>query len=88
MAKNTKNANGKANGTAPKALREGSAVARLVALILNKPMDADAIVKALKTEKNLGKRTTKAYVSGFRGGLKNAGFTLKSTEKGWIVAKA
>jgi hypothetical protein len=86
-AKKATTTTGKANGTEKKTLREGSFVARLVALIQGKPLEAEAIVKALKAEKHLGKRTPAAYVSGFRRGLKRAGFALASGDKGWTISK-
>jgi len=70
------------------AFREGSLLANLYSVLKDsKAHPSEEIVKALKAEKRLGDRTAANYVGGFRAGLKKAGFTLTSTEAGFVLAK-
>jgi hypothetical protein len=79
--------------TAPKKeagqFREGSFLAQLHDLLTDgQPHKAEDIVAHLKAQKHLINRTASSFVGGFRAGLKKAGYTLTSTDQGYVMTQA
>src|SRR5262245_43904297 len=69
--------------------REGSFLAQLHSLLSDgQPHKAEDIVAHLKAQKHLTSRTASSFVGGFRAGLKKAGYTLTSTEQGYVMTMA
>ena len=73
----------------PGQFREGSFLAQLHNLLSDgQPQKAEDIVSHLKAQKHLTNRTASSFVGGFRAGLKKAGYTLTSTEQGYVMTQA
>ena len=79
----------KTNTNKTEGFRSGSFLVQLHALLSDgEPHTAEAIVKALQAEEHLYQRTAAGFVGGFRAGLKKAGYTLTSTDKGYVMTQA